>query len=207
MTDQNETDTARLDGGAEDGMDERAKPVFNETGHELTDTEVNAEGETKVDLYNANHGKSARTGGPYLDDVQQEQDEIQRAKREGREPDLDNPPASVGTVLVPKSALVERDTDKSHFTDRVEVENEPVDSYVVPAPENKADPTQADWDNDSSKVAALEGAKRYEELKSERVDAGDYVKTGETEVSPAEPSQSVHSDNDNKETDKETWDV
>jgi len=37
---------------------------------------------------------------PYLDDVERERAEIQRAKIEGREPDLENPPAVQGTPYV-----------------------------------------------------------------------------------------------------------
>lgn len=51
-------------------------------------------------LFNANDGLTGRDGGPYLDEVEAQQAEIRRAKVEGREPDLDNPPASAGIVLV-----------------------------------------------------------------------------------------------------------
>lgn len=128
--------------------------------------DVDDDGNVTVPLYNAQHGKTPRTGGPYLDDVEREQAEIRRAKMENREPDLDNPPPTAGTVLVPKSMLVERDVDKNHLSDTVEVTNEPVASYVVPAGESKPDPAQANWDNDSSKVAALQGAKLLEELQA-----------------------------------------
>lgn len=39
--------------------------------------------------------------GIYLDDVEREKAEITRAKLEGREPDLDNPPSTQGTPLLP----------------------------------------------------------------------------------------------------------
>jgi hypothetical protein len=120
-----------------------------------------------IDLYNANHGKAPRTGGPYRDDIEQEQAEVWRAKAEGREPDLDNPPACASTVLVPKSQLVERDTDKSHFSDSVEVTNEPVDTMTVEVIDpfkGDPDPSQANWDNDMSKVNALQGGLLYNEL-------------------------------------------
>ncbi len=39
--------------------------------------------------------------GIYLDDVQRENAEIQRAKVEDREPDLKNPPATCGSVVMP----------------------------------------------------------------------------------------------------------
>src|SRR6266542_2208619 len=107
--------------------------------------------ELVVKLYDANHGKTKRTGGPYRDDVEREQAEIQRAKLEGREPDLENPGPSTGTQLVPASQLVERDVDKSHYSDSLAIENEP-------------DPTQANWDNDASKVAALDAAVKFQEL-------------------------------------------
>lgn len=123
--------------------------------------------EVSIDLYNANHGKAPRTGGPYRDDIEQEQAELWRAKMENRDPDFDNPPASAGTVLVPKSQLVERDTDKSHFSDAVEVTNEPVATIVVDASDpfkGDPDPAQANWDNDMSKVNALQGGVLFQEL-------------------------------------------
>lgn len=45
-------------------------------------------------------------GGVYLDQVQREKAEIARAKAEGREPDLDNPPAAAGTPLVSKKQFL-----------------------------------------------------------------------------------------------------
>jgi hypothetical protein len=128
--------------------------------------DVAEDGTTTVHLYNAAHGKTPRTGGPYLDDVEREEAEIRRAKVEGREPDLENPPASAGTVLVPKSALVERDVDKNHLSDTVEVTNEPVASYEVPVEVTEPDPTQPDFDNDMSRVNALEAGQRLDELKA-----------------------------------------
>jgi hypothetical protein len=126
--------------------------------------EVNENGDVVVNLYDANKGKTPRTGGPYLDEVQAEQAEINRAKQEGREPDLDNPPPYVGTQLVPASQLTERDVDKMHYADTLPIENEPVTSYVAEFPEDKADPTQADWDNNMDKVNALRGATEYKAL-------------------------------------------
>lgn len=57
-------------------------------------------------LYNANDGLTGRDGGPYLDQLEDERAEILRAKVEDREPDLDNPPASAGTVLVTAGQLL-----------------------------------------------------------------------------------------------------
>ncbi len=120
--------------------------------------------ELVVKLYDANHGKTKRTGGPYRDDVEREQAEIQRAKLEGREPDLENPGPSTGTQLVPASQLVERDVDKSHYSDSLAIENEPVATYKAEVWVNEPDPTQANWDNDASKVAALDAAVKFQEL-------------------------------------------
>jgi hypothetical protein len=117
-----------------------------------------------VKLYDANKGKMPRTGGPYLDEVQAEQAEINRAKREDREPDLENVPPYTGTVLVPASQLTERDVDKSHYSEFLPIENEPVATYVAEKPTSEPDPTQAAWDNDSQKVAALEASVRFNEL-------------------------------------------
>lgn len=52
-----------------------------------------------VPLFNPNDGLTGRNGGPYLDEVQAQQDEIRRAKIEGREPDLDKPGANAGIQL------------------------------------------------------------------------------------------------------------
>lgn len=123
--------------------------------------------ELVVELYDANKGKLPRDGGPYLDDIEKEQAELLRAKREDREPDFDNPPASAGTVLVPKSQLVERSTDKSHFSDTLAVENEPVASYVADNADGFSgdpDPKQGDWNNDSSQLNALKGAVEFDEF-------------------------------------------
>ena len=49
---------------------------------------------------------TGRDGGPYLDQVQAQQDEILRAKREDREPDLDNPPANAGIPLSTAAQLI-----------------------------------------------------------------------------------------------------
>lgn len=138
-----------------------------------TDTEVDADGNVTVKLYNANHGRAPRTGGPYRDDIEMEQAEVYRAKAEGREPDLDNPGPSAGTMLVPASQLVERDTDKMHYSERVPIENEPVAEYVVEPVKTEPDPAQADWDNDHQKVAALQGALLHDELiaKNNKADA------------------------------------
>lgn len=130
-------------------------------------TVVESEGDTKtvkVDLYDANHGLLPRSGGPYLDDLEKEAAEIQRAKVEGREPDLDNPGAIVGTPLVPRHYLRETDTDHSHeaLADNVELVNEPVSSYEVTEPVSEADPTQVDWDNDHQKVRAMEQVTAFE---------------------------------------------
>lgn len=141
---------------------------MSETVHPLDVTDsvnVTAEGDdVRVDLYDANKGKTPRTGGPYLDEIEAEEAEKRRAKVEGREPDLENPGPYVGTRLVPKSQLTERDTDKSHYSDAVEVKNEPVTSFVAEKPVNEPDPTQVDWDNDGSKVAALEAKVKLQEL-------------------------------------------
>ena len=57
-------------------------------------------------LFNANDGLTGRDGGPYLDEEEAREAEIRRARAEKREPDLDNPPASAGIVLLtPAQAL------------------------------------------------------------------------------------------------------
>jgi hypothetical protein len=151
----------------QDETQENSEPEVIEGGPKVYDgpysTEAN-EQDVKVELYDAAKGKSPRTGGPYLDEVEAEEAEKRRAKVENREPDLDNPPATVGTVLVPKHHLRETDTDKSHYSDAISVTNEPVDSYVVPAVHTEPDPSQVSWDHDQQKVDALKAEQEYANL-------------------------------------------
>jgi hypothetical protein len=60
-----------------------------------------------VNLYNVNDGLVGRDGGPYLDQEEQRAAEERRAIIEDREPDLENPGATAGTVLVPAVTLVQ----------------------------------------------------------------------------------------------------
>ena len=50
-------------------------------------------------IYNPNDGLVGRDGGPYLDEEQARNDEIRRARVEGREPDFDKPSANAGIQL------------------------------------------------------------------------------------------------------------
>lgn len=50
-------------------------------------------------LFNPNDGVTGRDGGPYLDEVEAVEAEKRRAEKEGRKPDLVNPPASAGIQL------------------------------------------------------------------------------------------------------------
>jgi hypothetical protein len=58
-------------------------------------------------FYISSHGIRGRDGGPYFDDLDREAAEVRRAKAEGREPDLDNPPPTVGTHLVTANQLTD----------------------------------------------------------------------------------------------------
>jgi hypothetical protein len=112
---------------------------------------------TDMDLYDANKGLLKRTGGPYLDEIEATKAEERRAVVEGREPDLENPPATIGTVLVPKHYLREADAVNSHVFAAAELENAPVMTVAVDtfsAFDAPADPKQVDWDNDSQKILA-----------------------------------------------------
>lgn len=59
-----------------------------------------------VNLYNPYDGVAGRDGGPYLDQVEAIEAEKIRAQIEGREPDLDNPPATAGQPLVTADQLL-----------------------------------------------------------------------------------------------------
>lgn len=133
---------------------------------ELEETqEETQEDDGSIKLYDANQGRTPRTGGPYVDEIERRQAEILRAQVEGREPDLDNPPPTVGTQLVTQDKLVDTDVDKE-FYDRGPVTNEPVSSFTPPEEVTEPDPRQADWDNDTQKVAALEASARLEAAKN-----------------------------------------
>lgn len=148
------------------------------------DTEV-AEPKT-IDLYDANKGLLKRSGGPYLDELERKEAEKRRADVEGREPDLDNPPASVGTLLVPKEYLRETDTDHSAAAlgGYVELEHEPEGVLMVQEDVSEPDPSQVDWDNDHQKVNASQAVAAHEKaLNSANPNPGvpDYGPTDETE--------------------------
>lgn len=114
-------------------------------------SEVENEASDKVELYNAQEGLVTRSGGPYLDDLEREAAELRRARIEGREPDLKNPGPHVGTLLVTKDQLVERDASRSHGLARgTEPDVKPMESYDAEVvEESKPDPRQRDFDNDT----------------------------------------------------------
>lgn len=122
-----------------------------------------------VNLYDANKGKAPRTG-IYRDELEAEQAEVRRAKLEDREPDLDNPPATAATQLVPKEYLRETDTDKSHFSDKVEVQNEPVSSFEYTPPEHPQDENQVDFDNNMDVVNAVRARADLDQAKKDKDD-------------------------------------
>lgn len=75
-----------------------------------TTTESDVAKVTKLEpkkFFMAQEGMRGRDGGPYLDLVEREAAEIQRAKIEGREPDMENLSAVAGTVLVPIGQLAD----------------------------------------------------------------------------------------------------
>ena len=117
-----------------------------------------------MDLYDINKGLLKRDGGPYLDEVERERAEIVRAKKEDRDADLENPPATAGTVLVPKAYLRETDASNGNNSAYAELENEPEDTVPVYNPEEaEPDPTQVDWDNDHQKVLAVQAKAAQED--------------------------------------------
>lgn len=61
-------------------------------------------------LFNLNDSITGRDGGPYLDEEEAREAEIRRARIEGREPDLEKPPATAGIPLVTSSELLSTTT-------------------------------------------------------------------------------------------------
>lgn len=110
-------------------------------------------------LYNANDGLTGRDGGPYLDVEEDRRAEVVRARIEKREPDLDNPPASAGTVLI---------------TARQALENAGVNNL----------PSQGEGDADNSAEAALRGISEDEGnlLQPRAIRPAEGVQTPEDEV-------------------------
>lgn len=85
--------------------------------------------------------------GIYLDDVQRRNAEIQRAKVEGREPDLDNPPSTVSTPMLPTSVV------KSNFPGDMDVPvsaNYPVDKTEVVSVPTTTDSSEPEPDTETS---------------------------------------------------------
>lgn len=103
-----------------------------------------AELETR-DLYDATAGLFPRDGGPYLDELEREEAEKRRARREGREPDLENPGPATGTQLVTYDRLSE---GHASYPSQREVLDDPqrrneqkprvVQTVIADTPENRA---------------------------------------------------------------------
>jgi len=89
------------DRDVEDTPTEIVEPGRKDT----TDSGTDASPENKLVYQHHLDPQRALPGGIYLDDVQRELAEIQRAKVEDREPDLENPPAVQGTPVIPIAAL------------------------------------------------------------------------------------------------------
>lgn len=68
-------------------------------------------------FFNQHDGTTGRLPGQYLDQIEQQQAEILRAKAEGREPDLENPGATAGTPLVTEDALADNSVTKRDVLD------------------------------------------------------------------------------------------
>lgn len=90
----------------EKNKDEKATGEFKPGNAKSSSNEDQpADAERKVDLYNVNDGIHGREGLPYLDQVEQLQQEIVNAAREGRKPNLDEPATYPGIVTVPGATL------------------------------------------------------------------------------------------------------
>lgn len=99
-------------------------------------------------LYNANDGLTGRDGGPYLDLEQAKSSEIKRAVAEGREPNLVNPPADAGIVLVTAKkamqdagvnlpSMLVTDTAEAAMQGIVDSDDNPLQAYSGGASESK----------------------------------------------------------------------
>lgn len=84
------------------------------------------------DFYSIHDGKKGRSEGIYLDEVERRAAEVHRARLEDREPDLDNPPAVVGTPLVVKRQLVDNSLISNPDREFIDLDDEDEDSHSHP---------------------------------------------------------------------------
>lgn len=170
----------------------------NDTEFVTTDDNKVEEDRVKLDLYDANKGLLKRDGGPYLDQVERERDEVVRAAKEKRDPDLANPPANAGTVLVPKHYLRETDASTSHVSAAAELENSP-EATVYPDVhdpfDDEPDPNQVNWDNDHQKVAAQQGLVAYDEASKKAKDVDTSSPDPVAIDAPEQPDASGNNEN------------
>jgi hypothetical protein len=106
-------------------------------------------------LFNPNDGLHGRKGGPFLDQVQQRQQEETRAIREGREPDFDNMQPAVGMQLRTEEQLLQEAISTAtppELTDFKGVTAKPV--LVIPDDEvnevNEPEPETAEFPKEPS---------------------------------------------------------
>jgi hypothetical protein len=103
-------------------------------------------------LFNPNDGLHGRKGGPFLDQVQQRQQEETRAIREGREPDFDNMQPAVGMQLRTEEQLLQEAINTAtppELTDFKGVTAEPV--LVIPDDEvNEPEPETEEFPKEPS---------------------------------------------------------
>jgi hypothetical protein len=109
--------------------------------------------EVETNLYNLHEGTTGRLPGTYLDEVERQGSELERAAREGREPDLENPPANAGTPLVTADQLPQPGTVAGGVTDDKDpVAVEPFTTANLPVSQAIGD-VQNDADVDDEEVS------------------------------------------------------
>jgi hypothetical protein len=115
------------------------------------------------DFYNPFDGTKGRPGGIYLDVQERERAELSRAKSEGREPDLDNPPAVAGTPLVVDAMRVDNSLFSNPGSDPVApvkevdpVSTAPVDVGIATQTTN-TDALQQQLNEAEARNAAVDG--------------------------------------------------
>lgn len=131
-------------------------------------------------LYNSNDGLTGRDGGPYLDQVEVEAAEKRRAVVEGRDADLDNPPATAGIQLNTASQMI--------FTEDV---NQPSRQNTFVADQERK--YNASHDDDTSLLRA------FTEIPD---DALTNKSADEVEAVSDEPEPESESESDDKDKDK-----
>jgi hypothetical protein len=162
-----------------------------------TTEETGSESEER-DFYVAQDGMRGRDGGPYLDQIEREQGEVLRARREDREPDFDDLQPVAGTVLVTGTNLTDNVQSNPSMNNQVEevnpvtVNEELVTPLTMAVDTRTVAPEDADTETSASPHSALpESNKSVEDQQAAQNSPTSGTKTEGTTPSPTTTTSSA----------------